>query len=177
MPRLCFFSMKWMMIARKLFLLFLGAWVSLFLPSCSTPAAPNIAEVSDIHLEGLSLILSAKVQNPNPRRLVLAAAKATLWLDQTEVATIALRSPIKLPKKETSHIEAQLDLVFHSPSDELRFMFSILSLKSHTLELELSARGRYGLMPFHKKIARAPYRQVFSELGIPSDFDKLFKRP
>lgn len=165
------------MSPRSLFLLCIGAFVALFLNSCAAPASPSVKELSDLHLEGLSLHLSAKVQNPNPRRLVLADAKATFWLDDAEVATIALRSPIKLPKKETSHIEAQLDLVFHSPSDELRFMFSVLSLKSHTLELELSARGRYGLMPFHKKIARAPYRQVFSELGIPSDFDKLFKRP
>lgn len=160
---------------RNLFLFTLGVLTALLLGACSSPTAPQIEKVVDLHLEGLSVHVGAQVYNPNPRKLVLSKAKATLWLDGTELADIVLRHPLKMPRKKTTLVEGQIDLLFRTPSDEFRFMLAALSLSSHTVELEVSVRGRYGLMPYSKKIKRAPYDQVFRELGLPESAFQLLR--
>ena len=158
---------------RIVFLSLCGIVVSLLFCACGSPSLPQIEKVTDLHLEGLTVCVGAQVYNPNPRKLVLSQASATLWLDGTELADIALRDPLKMPRKKTTLVEGKIDLTFRSPSDEFRFMLAALSLGSHTVELEVRARGRYGLVPFSKKIKRAPYKQVFRELGLPESATSL----
>lgn len=136
---------------------------------CSSPEAPSIVSLSDVQLDSFSdLRFSLTLRNANPKKIKIRHVTAELWLDDSPVAELRLREPITLPKQSETTVSNSLAIQFRTPADELRLMFAIASWQGHKWEVSLSAKGRYGLMPFYKTIARTSYDALRRELQLPA---------
>lgn len=137
---------------------------------CKEPELPTIVKVRDVQLEGLTNFnVVLQVENPNGKKIVISAAHAEVWLDESPLGTVRLLTPIILPKKQEAEVALQLALQFHSASDQLRLVFALATWNNaHTLELAIDVKGRYGIFPFRKKIARTSYSALQTSLGLPA---------